>query len=476
MEPEIQEPPVESDERERLVCPTCLRTFVSTTTLNKHRNKGRCNGLLRLQCGKCRQTFRSKQEKYRHSLVLDCTKPDNRAPPTNDLHAALPPALPPLAPLAPLVAVALVEGVAALAEDSVEGPATDPIEGPAAPPAEEPVEGPAAASTSSGAPAFNVENNINNGTIINGPVNNGTIINGPVNNGTINNVVINLGNPPATRINDFMNTNTQVVIDSISRNPAFMQLAHEKNALPEAVLAETHFHGALENRNVLSADKYSPYVNVVTSERRLAISKKMAAEESIRNMNTIVNSPMMKPFFSDDLTKPVLPVPQTKSEARELRTRITRLFYNKGHYVEADLIKVPSGTPVFVDQCLLVDMLLAVVVDQQSPYRHDVSMYQEVTLAACSHFVFNETTGKWFKGLPNGWEVCRDVARVESEIHIVLNELKNDAKVKAASDAKLRIGVDYFPDRLVAAAAVAWVVDASVAIEASSEVDALEAP
>ena len=435
------EPPV------GIACSTCPRVFSSNSALNKHRAKGRCNGLLRLQCGTCRKVFDTKQEKYRHGLLRNCTLSENEelaeGPPAND-PAAVPPAVD-----SPAVDLPGVDS------PTVDLPSVDP-------PVVDPPVVDSAPSTSRGTQNVNVANNINNGTIVNGTQNAGAI-----NNGTINNVVINLGTPPPG-VNDFMNTNTQVVIDSISRNPAFMQLAHEKNALPEAVLAETHFHGALENRNVFSADKHGPYAVILDCNRKLAISKKLAAEESIRNVNTIVNSPEVKPFFTDDLTKPVLPVPRTRSEARELRIRHTRLFYNKGYYVGCDLIKAPQGTPVFVAQDLLVDMLLEAVDDQDSPYRHDIDIYQEFALAACAHFVFDESTGKWFKGLPNGWEVCRDIARVESEIHIVLNDLKNEAKEKAAHDAKLRMGVDYFPDRLVAAAAIGWVVTASALLPAEA--------
>ena len=413
------------------VCPDCDASFKTARNLRKHQEKNTCKKPSALQC-ECGATFPNRQRKYDHR--------------TREYPRCL-----------LLLNNNIAEDTPASNSESQEDHLVDP----------------AAPSTSGSVPSgsprvVNTDNSVVNNTdnsVATNTVNNGTI-NGTINNGTINtvnhnNVVINFGANVPPRINDFMKTNTQVVIDSISRNPAFMQLAHEQNSLPEAVLAETHFHGALENRNVLSADRHGPYVNVVTNERRVAISKKIAAEQSIRNVNTIVNSPEVKPFFSDDPTKPVLPIPQTKSEARELRIRHTRLFYNKGEYLEAHDIKVPTGMPVFVPHADLVDMLLAVVDGQQSPYRHEVPMYHEFTLAACGHFVFNEATGKWFKGLPHGWEVLKDVARVESEIHIVLNDLKNAAKAKAIDDAKLRTGVDYFPDRLVASAAVGWVITAS---------------
>ena len=152
--------------------------------------------------------------------------------------------------------------------------------------------------------------------------------NGSINNIAINgnnNIVVNLNATPVA-INDYLNTNTQAVIDSISKNPAFMQLAHENDRLPEAVLEETHFKGAPENRNVYSSEQHGKYMKVRTDGRKTILNKNTGLAHSIRNVNTIVNSPEVKPFFEDDPDKPVLPIPETRSEVRALRTRHDDFF------------------------------------------------------------------------------------------------------------------------------------------------------
>ena len=110
------EPPV------GIACPTCPRTFSSNSALNKHRAKGRCNGLLRLQCGKCRRVFPSKFAKYQHSLLPDCTNMNGvrRRPPLNPVDAA--------APVNPSAAAdAVAPEVAADPVISAVDPAVDPI-------------------------------------------------------------------------------------------------------------------------------------------------------------------------------------------------------------------------------------------------------------------------------------------------------------------------------------------------------------
>ena len=432
---------------DKIVCEDCGAVFKSTKTLKEHQNKKRCKKESSLVCDRCKKSFTSRQRKHDHrrrfpncqieppaSELADPADGGPDAPTSIDLDARE--SIDPNAPSTSAAARA-----AQPSQPSQPAPAAQPSEPSQPAPAAQPSEP--------------------NVAVVHQSINNVATNNGIINNGTIQNVYIQNIQVVNLTPRDFLKTNTQVVIDEIAKNPAYMQLAHENELLLEAVIEKTHYNGSLENRNVYSAERKGKYMDVAVDLKRCVIPKKVGISQSIKNVNTIVNAPEVRPFLESDPTKPVFPVPQTRKEERFLWNKHERMFISKGAYPKPDSMVVPVGMPVFVPHADLVDMLLAVVDGQQSPYRHEVPMYHEFTLAACGHFVFNEATGKWFKGLPHGWEVLKDVARVESEIHIVLNDLKNAAKAKAIDDAKLRTGVDYFPDRLVASAAVGWVITAS---------------
>lgn len=298
-----------------------------------------------------------------------------------------------------------------------------------------------------------VQNTINNGSVnnINSSINtnNGTVINGTVIN------IINLAVPK-----DFRDTDLQLVIDAIVRNPAFMQLAHEHNLLTEAILDETHFSGALENRNVFGADKKGKYLNVMVNGQRGVINKKVGLAQSINNVNTIANSPKVRTFLTDD-DKPVLPTPDSAMMERCLKNKHEEIFYMKGSYRIPATMTVPTTAPVYYTQEEIEQLMMQSLQLVDVPHRQDINIYKDLAMRICGNFKC--VNGKWFKGIGEGWEVYKDPAKLEKEVYVVLNDLKNKfkdnltkKKIALSNQVDARRVLDFFPDKVIANQAIEW--------------------
>ena len=287
-------------------------------------------------------------------------------------------------------------------------------------------------------------NTINTGININ--TNNGTIIN------------INLAVPK-----DFRDTDIQLVIDAIVKNPAFMQLAHEHNLLTEAILDETHFSGALENRNVFGADKNGKYLNVMVNGQRGVINKKIGLAQSINNVNTIANSPKLRTFLTEENEKkPILPTPDSAMMQRCLMNKHEELYFMKGSYRIPATMTVPSTIPLYFTQEEIEQLMIQSLELVDVPHRQDIHLYKDLAMRICGNFKC--VNGTWFKGIGEGWEVYKDPAKLQKEVYIVLNDLKNKLRdnvtknsTKFSDQVCAKRVLDYFPDRILATQAVEWV-------------------
>lgn len=302
-----------------------------------------------------------------------------------------------------------------------------------------------------------------------------SVVNSPINNGAVTNINSNINTNNGTVINgtvininlavpkDFRDTDLQLVIDAIVRNPAFMQLAHEHNLLTEAILDETHFSGALENRNVFGADKKGKYLNVMVNGQRGVINKKVGLAQSINNVNTIANSPKVRTFLTDeDDDKPILPTPDSAMMERCLKNKHEEIMYMKGSYRIPASMTVPTTVPVYFTQTEIEDLMLqSLELVLETPYRQDINVFKDLAMKICGNFKC--VNGKWFKGIGEGWEVYKDTAKLQKEVHLVLNDLKNKFKDNLTKNkglfsnpAKAEKALDYFPDRVISRQAVEW--------------------
>ena len=239
-----------------------------------------------------------------------------------------------------------------------------------------------------------------------------------------------------------------------------MQLAHEHNLLTEAILEETHFSGALENRNVYGADKKGKYLNVMVNGQRGVIHKNVGLAQSINNVNTIANSPKVRTFLTDD-DKPVLPTPDSAMMARFLKNKHEEIFYMKGSYRIPATMAVPTTVPVYYTQEEIEEIMMTSIGLVDVPHRQDINVYKDLAMRICGNFKC--VNGKWFKGIGEGWEVYKDPAKLPKEVYLVLNTLKNkfkddlaNNKVEFSDKVDAKRTLDFFPDRVIANQSIEW--------------------
>lgn len=305
------------------------------------------------------------------------------------------------------------------------------------------------------APSVDVAPSRNVGSV-DGDNNNVSNITVNTNNGSINYIV---NNTHVHFINDFMETDIQLVIAAIARNPAFIQLADEHNLLTEAILDETHFSGDPKNRNVFGSDKHGQYVNVLVNGKKGVIHKKVALARSVVNYNTIVNDPQVKPLLSEKV-----PEPSNISEFKRFnaeRNRHDIVFYSKGNYQRPPTLKVPDNPPMYVTKVEIKSVFLRIMSTIDNPHHQDPTMYKELAMNAMTEYTF--VANRWFKGHGEGWEVCKDETEIYKHVYFLLNDMKNSLRpeIKSIFSSPDDISrahriLDYFPDRKIADNAVNW--------------------
>lgn len=272
-------------------------------------------------------------------------------------------------------------------------------------------------------------------------------------NNNTNSISINVS------VNDYANTDNQLVIDSIVKNPAFMQLADEKGLLTEAIIDETHFSGDPRNRNVFSIDKKGKYMSVLVGGERGVVNKKLALARSMSNKHQIVNSPEVKPLLvqRDEQSSTTSEFKRYNAE----RNKHENTFLNKGKYENKHTIIVPQHLPSTVADTEVKDIILNIMASIDTPVRQPTSLYKDVVLRAFATYAF--VAGRWFKGRGEGWEVLKDLNAIQKDVHGLLNKIKNKIRQEipttfhtpdAVNQAK-RI-LDYFPDKKIAEDAVIW--------------------
>jgi hypothetical protein len=282
----------------------------------------------------------------------------------------------------------------------------------------------------------------------------GSVLN---NNNVTNNHDINVS------VNDFANTDCKLVIESIVRSPAYIQLADEQGLLTEAIIDETHFSGDPRNRNVFSIDKKGKYMTVMVDGKRGVVNKKLALARSMSNNHQIINSPMVKTLL--------IKREETHTHTTELkrynaeRNKHELTFAEKGHFQNRSTLKVPEHLPTSVGDLELKTLLMAKMASIENPFRQETTMYKDVVLHVFTTYAF--VGGRWFKSRGEGWEVCYDDHQIQKDIHSRLNKMKNTIRqeIPALFDttvaAHMAHILDYFPDRQIADDAIGWMKESA---------------
>jgi uncharacterized C2H2 Zn-finger protein len=164
---------------------------------------------------------------------------------------------------------------------------------------------------------------------------NNTTIQGDVTNNTIHGDVNNY------TINGFSTTDIELVKQAILRDPSLLQLAHEMECVHEQLTAMTHFHGAAQNRNVLSGDMKTSSMKVLNGSGQPMKITRAECEDAIYFRNAkIARSESVRPFVNGDIIMSLDP----KEQKRDKR-KIAVTVENKGAYSKFDAVQ--RAIPVY---------------------------------------------------------------------------------------------------------------------------------
>lgn len=142
-------------------------------------------------------------------------------------------------------------------------------------------------------------------------------------------------------INGFSTTDIELVKQAILRDPSLLQLAHEMECVHEQLTAMTHFHGAAQNRNVLSGDMKTSSMKVLNGSGQPMKITRAECEDAIYFRNAkIANSESVRPFVKGELMMDIDP----KVQKRDKR-KIAVTVENKGAYSKFDAVQ--RAIPVF---------------------------------------------------------------------------------------------------------------------------------
>lgn len=294
---------------------------------------------------------------------------------------------------------------------------------------------------------------------VEGDLNNVNNVN--TNNGAINNNIFNI----SLLINNFSETDCQLAIDAISKNPAFIQVADEHNLLTEAIIDETHFSGDPKNRNVFGSDKNGKYMTVVVNGKRGVVNKKVALAQSIREVEYIKNDLIGKDILTEREEKIENMTEFQRQKCQ--KNRHDQVYYSKGDYSKPPTLVVPETPPMYVTDAEIKEMFLRIMSSIENPHHQDPIMYKELAMNALTEYTF--VGNRWFKARGEGWEVCKDETGIYRHVYLLLNDMKNSLRPEIKSIfsspddvAQAHRILDYFPDRKIADHAVNWLKEGEV--------------